>query len=106
MRDLARKLGARIKEVRRSRRLSQERLAEKAQISPRYLSRLEVGQQTPSLETLGRLADELGLELWELFDFGHHGRPKELRGLVHKMLRESDEAKLRLAVKVFRAILR
>jgi transcriptional regulator with XRE-family HTH domain len=49
MKDLPGRLGARIKEIRKSRGLSQERLAEKAEISPRFLSRLEVGQQSPEV---------------------------------------------------------
>jgi len=106
MRDLPNKLGARIKEVRRSRGLSQELLAEKAEISPRYLSRLEVGQQTPSLQTLDKLAEVLNVELWELCDFGHVGTLKELRNTLQHLIRDSDERKLRLAVRVFRAVLR
>ena len=106
MKDLAEKIGARIKAVRRSRGMTQERLAEQAEISPRYLSRLEVGEQSPSIDTLGRLATALDVELWELFDFGHEGTQKELQNTMRKLVRESDEGKLRLAVKVFRAVVR
>lgn len=106
MKDLPGRMGARIKEVRKSRGLSQERLAEKAEISPRFLSRLEVGQQSPSIETLARLAEALGVELWELCDFGHEGTVKELQETLRKLIHESDERKLRLAVKVFRAVVR
>jgi transcriptional regulator with XRE-family HTH domain len=106
MKDLARKLGARIKEIRKARGLTQERLAEQADLSPRYLSRLEVGQQSSSIETLARLARALEVELWELFDFGHAGTVKELQEALRKLMRELDEEKLRLAVKVVRAVAR
>ena len=106
MKNLAQRLGARIKEVRRSRGLTQERLAEKAEISARYLSRLEVGDQSPAIETLARLAEVLDVELWELFDSGHTGTSKALRTSFRKLVREPDDQKLRLAVKVLRAVLR
>lgn len=105
MKDLGKKLGTRIKEIRKSRGLSQERLAEKVDISPRYLSRLEVGQQIPSIETLTGLAEALDVQLWELFTFGHDGTVKELREAMRKLILEGDEQQLRLAVKVFRAVL-
>jgi transcriptional regulator with XRE-family HTH domain len=106
MKNLTGRLGARIKALRKSRRLSQERLAEKADIAPKYLSRLEVGQQSPSIETLASLAEALDVELWEICDFGHEGTQKELQEMLRKIIQESDERKLRLAVKVFRAVMR
>ena len=71
---------------------------------PRYLSRLEVGQQSASIETLTRLGKELNVELGELFDFGHHGTTTELRQIVRKLIQECDEQELRLAVRMLRAI--
>ncbi len=106
MQDLLRRLGGRIKEIRKVRGLTQEGLAEKATISPRYLSRLEVGHQSPSIETVAKLAEALEVELWELFDFGHHGTVKEVRESFRTLIQETDERKLRLAVKVLKALLR
>jgi transcriptional regulator with XRE-family HTH domain len=105
MKDLGKKLGTRIKKIRKSRGLSQERLAEKVDISPRYLSRLEVGQQLPSIETLAGLAEALEVQLWELFNFEHGGTVKELREAMRRLIQEGDEQRLRLAVKVFQAVL-
>ena len=105
MNNLTGHLGARIRELRKARGLTQEGLAERIEISPRYLSRLEVGQQSASLETLERVAEALQVEIGELFDFGHHDTPKELRQTLRKLMQECDEQELRLAVKIFRAIL-
>ena len=104
MKDLLRKLGARIKEERKVRGLTQEQLAEKVEITPRYLSRLEGGQQSPSIETLTKLAGIFEIELQELFDFHHIGTPKELRAKLSKFLNELDEQKLRLAVRLLKAV--
>jgi transcriptional regulator with XRE-family HTH domain len=104
MKDLLRKLGARIKEERKVRGLTQEHLAEKVEITPRYLSRLEGGRQSPSIETLTKLAGIFEIELQELFDFRHIGTPKELRARLRKFMNELDEQKLRLAVRLLKAV--
>lgn len=106
MEDEAKRLGTRIKEVRRSRGLTQEKLSEKAGISTRYLSRLEVGKQNPSIDTLVKIAKALTIEVWELYDFTPHGTVKELKTVARKLLDELDEQKLRLVIKIVRAIAR
>lgn len=106
MKDLRRKLGARLKEIRKARGLTQESLAEKVDLTPQYLSRLEAGHQSPSVETVARLAEALDLELCELFDFGHQGTVKEVRERLRKLIQESNEQKLRLGLKLLHALSR
>ena len=52
-------LGQRIRDLRRKRGLTQEQLAELADLSVPYISHLERGTKTPSLAVLVRLADSL-----------------------------------------------
>lgn len=99
-------IGNRIKELRKKKGLSQEQLSEKADITPNYLSRIERGTENPTLDMFIRLADALGVEIWELFDFGHGASRKDLRSLLNKITGEANEGQLRLAVKVLRAIIR
>ena len=96
----------RIQELRKTHRLSQEQVAEKADISPNYLSRIECGKENPTLDMLIKLADALEVEMWEMFDFGHEVNLKELREVMSRLLKESDEENLRLAVKILRAVVR
>ena len=49
MEPINRLLGLRIKEIRQNRKISQDKLSEKLDIDPKYLSRIEVGKATPSL---------------------------------------------------------
>ncbi len=49
--------------VRKRLGLTQEELAEKAGLTQAYISRLEAGVANPSLRTLQRLADGMGLVL-------------------------------------------
>jgi len=106
MKDLLRRLGGRIKEIRKARGMTQEALAERIEMSPQYLSRIEGGHQSPSVEMLAKLADTLEVELWEFFDFGQPGTVKELRETIRKVAQGADEEQLRLALKVFRAVVR
>lgn len=64
-------IGRRIQELRKKQGLSQERVAEKADISPNYLSRIECGKENPTLDMLIKLASALEIEMWEMFDFEH-----------------------------------
>ncbi|MDR1802506.1 MAG: helix-turn-helix domain-containing protein [Treponema sp.] len=60
-------LAANLKENRRKKGLTQEKLAEKADISLRYLAMLENGDSFPSGETLEKLAEALDIQAYELF---------------------------------------
>lgn len=65
-------LGQQIKRLREQQGLSQEELADAAQISRTYLAYLETGKRTPSFQRLYALANVLQVTLKDLFDF-----PKE-----------------------------
>ncbi len=99
-------IGERIQEIRKSLKLSQEQIAEKADISPNYLSRIECGKENPTLDMLIKLSKALGVEMWEIFDFGHEVGIKELRETLNKLSKSADEEKLRTAVKLLRAVVR
>lgn len=71
MRTTKELLGARIREIRKGARLSQELLAEKVNVDPRYISRIELGKCFPSLETLEKVAQALSMEIRDLFEFQH-----------------------------------
>ena len=44
--------------------------------------------------------------MWDIFDLGHEVNIKELRETMNKLLKEADEGKLRLAVKILRTVVR
>jgi len=100
-------LGARIKELRRLRGLSQEKLAETINIDPKHLSRIEVGKSYPSLDTLEGIAIALKVELKDLFEFLHQKKSsQELAKDICSLLKEAEEDKLQLVLKVVRSIVR
>lgn len=61
--------GKRIREARRKLGLSQFEFSERLDISPKYLSRIETGYQTPSLEIMLLIAKTLDESL-DLLVFG------------------------------------
>ena len=60
--DYAR-IGKRISEFRRAKKLSQFQLAELAEVTDSYISHIETGRKKPSLESLVRSASALGITL-------------------------------------------
>lgn len=107
MKEIKTLFGKRMKELRNNMGLSQNELAEKSNISSKYLSRIEMGQHFPSINTLIKLADALNVELKDFFEFAHEATSTgELRESLRDLLSEADEDKLRLLVKVTRAVVK
>jgi transcriptional regulator with XRE-family HTH domain len=69
-RSIAARVGERIRGLRlhaAGRKLTQERLAERAEISVSFLSMIERGERSAHVETLAQLAGALNVPLAELF---------------------------------------
>jgi transcriptional regulator with XRE-family HTH domain len=66
--------GRRVRVLRKRKGMTQEQLAEVADISVDFLSLMERGVNAPSFATLERLADALGVPVKELFEFGEMTR--------------------------------
>lgn len=61
------RFGNRIREIRKIRKMTQERLAEKADLNASYISLVEDGKRSPSLATVEKIASGLGVEIYQLF---------------------------------------
>lgn len=61
MQDLRQRVGSRLRALRQDRQLTQEELAERAEIHPTFLAKIEGGQRLPSLVVIKRLAGALGV---------------------------------------------
>ena len=62
-------LGERIKAFRTAVRMTQEELAEKLFVSVGYISEIETGKKTPSLQLLVQIINLLGCSPNELFEY-------------------------------------
>jgi DNA-binding XRE family transcriptional regulator len=55
--DIKQMIGARIKEIRTKKGITQEQLSERMEINPKYLSSIERGKENPTLNTLIKLLE-------------------------------------------------
>ncbi len=62
------KLGKKIYNLRREKKLSREKFAELAGINDYYLGEIERGEKKASLDTLFKIANNLGLKIHELLN--------------------------------------
>jgi putative transcriptional regulator len=84
--------GVCLKTIRLKARLSQEKLAQTAEVDRKTISRIENGHLSPSLDICWAIAEVLKIDLYELFLPMAHGKlPREL------------EAKLRLEDQIIQA---
>ncbi|MBO5435244.1 helix-turn-helix transcriptional regulator [bacterium] len=89
--DIKKKIGKRIKEVRKSRGLSQEKLSEMVDIAQNSLSYIENGDNFFTAETLEKLIIALKIEPQELFNFGHLKNNNELLSEINTLLNKNPE---------------
>ena len=61
-------MGARIRRLRKARGMSQQDLADKARLTRVFITRLEAGQQDPSLSTINAIAQALDISAAELME--------------------------------------
>ena len=66
---LKKELGKKIQQLRKKKNYTQDILAEKINIDPKNVSKIENGNHYPSAETLTAIAKALNVEVYELFVF-------------------------------------
>ena len=99
-------IGSRIKELRNSKGLTQEQLSERMEVNSKYLSSIERGKENPTLNTLVKLSESLGVDIGEMFRFVEAEDPDTRRPLILSLLDEADSEQLKLIFKVLSAIVR
>ena len=60
-------LGTRIRDLRKSRGISQEDLAFQAKMTRTYLAQIENGKVNPSIGKINKIAESLNISLYEIF---------------------------------------
>ena len=68
-------IGNRIRRERENRKMTREELADRADISPRFLADIEAGIKGMSMDTLCRLSSELEVSLDRIVNGGDEGPP-------------------------------
>ena len=106
--DVKKGFGAEVKRRRLELGISQEELAERAELHRTYVSDVESGKRNPSLASIQRLARALDSSLGDVFStverFGHPGGPEAMPPVTTRqlLLVEDDPRDLELTVAAFR----
>lgn len=105
--ELQDRIEIRVREIRRARGLTQERLAELTERSVDTISLIERGRILPSLDTLEAIATELGAPISTLVDQAEPEASAEmiaLRAKAAELVGRLDEGKLTVAVRQLAAL--
>lgn len=90
-------LAKQLKAQRKQLRLSQEQFAEKVGISLPLISELERGRANPTLQTLGKISDALGMSVAELLDVdGALADPERIRARIDDSLNGMNAEQLKV----------
>lgn len=103
--DVREMIGIRIRNIRANKGLTQEALAEKMGMGPKYVSGIERGKENPTLNTFVRIAECLEVPIGELFDFLEFEDPSKLTSRIREMIKGADEQDLKRIAKIVSAVL-
>lgn len=100
-------LGARVRELRRARKVTQEQLAEKAGLSLQQVGEIERGRGNPTLTSQEGLATALGVTLADLFDLEQERLGlTEIREQIALIVNNASEKECRSIYRILRAMLK
>ena len=102
--NLRRKFGENLRQLRLSRGLTQERLAEKSDLSVDAVRRIEWGTISPSLDTLSKLATGLDISLTTLFSTFEYRKRDNLAELTD-LLTKRPSRDVQLVSKIVKVLL-
>lgn len=98
-------LGKRVRDLRKKKGLTQERLAEMAGVDVKYLGGIERGTENPTIATLDKLAEALSVKIHQMLNFGHELQGERLlRRRIVQILDRCDEKELQTILKLTSAI--
>ena len=99
MAGLRLKFGKRIRELRKSKGLTQEQVAEMINIEPPNFSKMENGMHFPQPDKIEKLALALNVNINELFEFEHKQSKQELIEYISNTVETFDIKTLELVYK-------
>lgn len=98
-------LGRRIRELRKARGWSQEKLGEKADLHPTYIGGIERGERNVAFENIVHIASAFELSLSQFFDYQKGGQSKRdaLKAGLISSLQKRGERELKLLLAILQA---
>ncbi|OQX56406.1 MAG: hypothetical protein B5M53_01575 [Candidatus Cloacimonas sp. 4484_209] len=99
------RFGERVRFFRKIAGLTQEQLAERANLHPTYIGQVERGERNLSLICIEKLANGLSVEIKDLFTFPAEETKNEKDELLYKIkaiVKEMDSKSLRVSEKILK----
>ena len=97
-------LGERIKFWRQYRNFTQEKLAEKVELTPGFISLIETGKKRASLETLIRVCKELEITLNDLLVGNQITQPNDYSIEFSELISDLNESERNMIFEISKAI--
>ncbi|RAI09998.1 MAG: XRE family transcriptional regulator [Candidatus Melainabacteria bacterium] len=102
--DNKKKLGLKIKELRKRKGLTQEELAELIQMEQNSISVMESGRNFPTLGTLEKIAKVLDVNLSDFFDYDYIEDIDDIKASTEDIISKMDDKQLRQLFKYVKSI--
>lgn len=102
--DNKKKLGLKIKELRKRKGLTQEELAELIQMEQNSISVMESGRNFPTLGTLEKFAKVLDVNLSDFFDYDYIEDIDVIKASTEDIISKMDDKQLRQLFKYVKSI--
>ncbi|GIO88453.1 hypothetical protein J25TS5_53850 [Paenibacillus faecis] len=95
-------LGKRLRQERHKMNLTQEKLAEKIEVSDAYIGQIERGERSLSLETLVKLANQLGVTVDYLLHDSIEINDDQFMNQVRQIMMERSPKEKQLALDILK----
>ena len=87
-------IGIKIKEIRKRKKVSQERLAELVSMNTRSIIRIENRKNLPTLETLAKIAEVLEVSISDFFEASTPINKQEVIDNINMLMKKMDDKEL------------
>ena len=98
--------GKRIKELRKSKGITQEKLAEIIELDAKQIGNIETGAGFTTMQTLEKLAGYFQVEIYDLFKFSHQENRQELIKNLIDQIKNANDNDLKTISKIINSILK
>lgn len=103
--NIKKDFGARIKELRIKKGITQYQLAELINIDPKHMSHIETGRSFPKADLIEKLALAFNLEYTELFKTNHLQNRQNKIEKINEILKEISDNDLNIIFKIINSYL-
>lgn len=95
-------IGMRVREIRLSAKFTQEMLAELSDLSPVYISNIENNNKKPSLESVVKISNALGITVDELLTGNLLSHPSDYQTDIDALMYDCDKYEKRLFYEILK----